>query len=279
MWSVLLLGLAWNHDAALTAKAFAEMYARPGMWVLDVGGRDVNGGARLIYEALGCNFTCLDIESDPSVDVVLTPGGVFPFPDGTFDLVVTSSSFEHDPLFWMTMREMARVTKMAGFIYNNAPSRGSYHGFPGDNYRFYYDAPAALAYWCGQEFGGARYPVEVEQQYFLGDVAWNMNVMVWQRTATPTPHFTMDSALQWRKSSRWSVPIPDRGGYSLGMLHLHSSEMRHVRASACLFCRDSGANATATMTPGDFQRSPPQYTSCMSLTTQPPPGWEVAEQL
>merc|ERR1712166_240450 len=39
-------------------------------------------------------------------------------------------------------------------------------------------------------------------------------------------------------------------------------------------------DATATMTPGDFRRSPPQYSSCISLTTtQPPPGWEVAEQL
>ena len=44
------------------------------MKVLDVGGRDVNGGARRFFESRGCKFVCLDMEADPSVDVVAPPG-------------------------------------------------------------------------------------------------------------------------------------------------------------------------------------------------------------
>jgi hypothetical protein len=64
----------------------------------------------------GSEFICLDMEADPSVDVVYAPGDTFPFPDGRFDLVITQSAFEHDPIFWMTIREMARVTKLSGIV-------------------------------------------------------------------------------------------------------------------------------------------------------------------
>jgi hypothetical protein len=56
------------------------------------------------------------MEADPSVDVVYAQGDTFPFPDGRFDLVITQSAFEHDPIFWMTIREMARVTKLSGIV-------------------------------------------------------------------------------------------------------------------------------------------------------------------
>lgn len=244
MWVRALAALAWNQDAHLTAEAFAASYARPGMSVLDVGGRDVNGGARPIYEALGCNFTSMDMEADPSVDVVQVPGEPFPFPDGHFDLVVTSSCFEHDPLFWLTVREMARVTKLGGFVYNNAPSHGHYHAYPGDNYRFYYDAPAALAFWSGKLVDGARYPLEVVQQYFLGDAEWNMNVMVWQRTEMPATAFTMDAAHRWQRSARWKVQIPVHSTQVATPrtlpLFLHLRDERHWRATANMFCMKNG---------------------------------------
>jgi hypothetical protein len=47
------------------------------------------------------------------------------------------------------IREMARVVRVGGYVYVNAPSTGYWHGFPDDNYRFYRGAVAALAFWCG----------------------------------------------------------------------------------------------------------------------------------
>ena len=42
---------------------------------------------------------------------------------------------------------MARVVRVGGYLYVNAPSTGYWHGFPDDNYRFYRGAVAALAFW------------------------------------------------------------------------------------------------------------------------------------
>lgn len=41
-----------------------------------------------------------------------------PFGDGAFDAVVASSVFEHDVAFWITFREMCRVVRPGGTIYD-----------------------------------------------------------------------------------------------------------------------------------------------------------------
>ena len=41
----------------------------------------------------------MDIQKDRSVDVVNPPGEPFPFENGHFDIVITTSTFEHDPMF------------------------------------------------------------------------------------------------------------------------------------------------------------------------------------
>ena len=107
---VVVLSLRWNSFEAHKMEEFASLVvpASGGMQVLDVGGRVIQGGARSIFEARGCNFTSLDIQADKSVDVVSPPGQPFPFADGHFDLVITSSTFEHDPMFWLTIRRAPR---------------------------------------------------------------------------------------------------------------------------------------------------------------------------
>jgi len=182
----------WHGAIAKATAKFADGYAKAGMKVLDVGGRNVNGNARSIFEAKGVKFTCVDMEADPSVDVVIPPGDTFPFADGEFDLVITTSTFEHDPMFWMTIREMARVTRKDGFIFATAPASGVWHGYPGDSWRFYGDAAPSLAFWCGKTYGGLKaYPIQLEDTYFVNDKEekWDDNVMVWKRTDTPAATF------------------------------------------------------------------------------------------
>jgi len=173
------------HDTAMIAGSlFGKVYGKEGMKVLDVGGLDVNGSLRAPYEKLlKMKYISLDIEEHPSVDVVMKPGDSFPFQDETFDLVVSTSCFEHDPCFWLTFREICRITKKGGFIYVNAPSNGPYHGHPGDNWRFYSDAGQALAYWSGKTFDGKAYPVKLEESFhvFPQKDIWIDFVAVWQR--------------------------------------------------------------------------------------------------
>jgi SAM-dependent methyltransferase len=94
----------------------------------------------------------VDISSGPGVDFVVETGSRMPFDEGSFDLVVASSVFEHDIQFWNTFLEMSRVVKNSGLILIIAPSQGPFHRFPLDAFRFYPDSGMALEKWaqtCG----------------------------------------------------------------------------------------------------------------------------------
>jgi SAM-dependent methyltransferase len=121
-------------------KKFFENYFSSDMTsVLEVGAYDVNGSLKSV-KPQNSKWTGIDIEEGPGVDIVVQPGQKFPFPDEHFDLVVATSVFEHDPAFWKTLAEMARVLKKTGFMYVCAPSNGLVHRYPLDCFRFYPDA-------------------------------------------------------------------------------------------------------------------------------------------
>ena len=77
---------------------------------------------------------------------------------------------------------MTRILKPSGYIYVNAPTRGRYHCYPGDNWRFYSDAGQALAFWSGKQISTETiYPVKVVETFnVLGD-EWNDFICVWKR--------------------------------------------------------------------------------------------------
>lgn len=135
------------HDTALAAgAAFFRLYAAKGQKILDVGSFDVNGTLRTVAPP-DCIYTGMDITEGPAVDVVVAPGDSFPFESESFDCVVSTSCFEHDQSFWATIVEAMRVLKTGGYFYFNAPSNGTYHSYPSDNWRFYPDSGLALAKW------------------------------------------------------------------------------------------------------------------------------------
>jgi SAM-dependent methyltransferase len=171
------------HPTSLqSGKAFADSYAITNGVVVDIGGRNVNGSLRSFFEEKGMKFICIDMEKDPSVDIVVPPGDKLPFGDGSVDLIVSTSCFEHDPCFWLTFREMTRFIKTSGYIYINAPTAGPYHGYPGDNWRFYSDAGQALAYWSGKQITNETvYPVKVVETFNVVGNIWNDFVCIWKR--------------------------------------------------------------------------------------------------
>jgi SAM-dependent methyltransferase len=177
-----------HNSALLTGHAFLDAYLLPGMTVVDVGGMNVNGSLRPYFESRGIFYISVDQEADPSVDVVCPSGQPLPFEDGSVDAVVSTSCFEHDPFFWLTFREMCRIVKNHGFVYLNAPSTGPYHGYPGDCWRFYKDAGAALVKWSGMTFDGKSYPMRVIEAFHNAEMPWQDYVMVAQKAEGPGPH-------------------------------------------------------------------------------------------
>jgi SAM-dependent methyltransferase len=113
--------------------------------ILDVGGADVNGSYRPLFDHPGWSYTSADLDKDVSVDVVLTDPEHLPFDDGSYDVVISGNTFEHAPTFWRLFAEMVRVCATDGVTIVSAPSAGPIHRFPVDCYRFLPDAYQALA--------------------------------------------------------------------------------------------------------------------------------------
>ena len=170
--------------ASKSGELFAQSYGCVNKIVVDIGGKNVNGSLRYFFENLGMKYICVDIEPHISVDIVVKPGDRLPFENGSIDLIVSTSCFEHDPCFWITFKEMTRITKLGGFIYVNAPSNGPYHGYPCDNWRFYSDAGQSLSYWSSFQFSNEPiFPVKVFETFHIlpNNDVWCDFVCVWER--------------------------------------------------------------------------------------------------
>jgi SAM-dependent methyltransferase len=184
------------HDTALIAgESFSEIYGGPEKVVVDIGGQNVgNGSLRSFFELEGMKYICVDIVEHPSVDIVVKPGDKLPFDTGSIDLIVSSSCFEHDPCFWLTFKEMARILRVGGYAYVNAPTNGVYHCHPGDNWRFYSDAGQALAFWSGTPLSTEEvHPMKVIETFHVLPIAdiWTDFVCVWQRVTERETEITV----------------------------------------------------------------------------------------
>lgn len=140
------------HQNALNhAKLFFEVYCKNqnNLKVVEIGSYDVNGSLRDVVPKNITTYTGIDFSPGPGVDIVLNDPYQFPFENDTFDVLVTSSCFEHSELFWLTYLECLRILKPDGIMYCNIPSSSMcYHQFPVDCWRFYPDAPKALEVWA-----------------------------------------------------------------------------------------------------------------------------------
>lgn len=167
------------HDTALEIGRMAiDIYAVEKATILELGSMDVNGSLRQFAPA-GASYTGVDLEPGKSVDMVVEPGKPLPFEDGAFDLILASSVFEHDPAFWSTFLDLARLLRDGGYLYINAPSNGKVHRYPEDHWRFYPDSGLALARWASSQ----GLPVRLIESFTAprkGDM-WNDFVAVFRR--------------------------------------------------------------------------------------------------
>lgn len=110
------------HDTAFeTGKAFFEVYWKSSFSkILDIGAQNVNGTLRDVCPP-GAQYIGVDVSEGEGVDLVLSDPYSFPFPDESFDCIISTSCFEHDTMFWLTFLECLRVIKREGFLYINAP--------------------------------------------------------------------------------------------------------------------------------------------------------------
>jgi len=153
--------------------------------ILDVGAHDINGTLQPFFTGEGkelWKFIGVDMDAGKGVDVVVKPHVPLPFEDGSFDAIVSTSCMEHDPMFWVTFEDIARLVSPDGFIYLNVPSNGFYHAFPGDCWRLKHDAWYGLQCWIEQ----VNPKINLRcVEHFVGDMLggelWRDNVSIWKR--------------------------------------------------------------------------------------------------
>ena len=132
------------HIGTLAMNIYADLRDAA---ILEIGSKAVNGSLREKILPT-TKYVGVDIEEGEGVDLVVEPGKPLPVAEDSFDFVMATSVFEHDPCFWVTFLEMCRTTKDGGYIYVSAPSNGVVHRYPQDNWRFYPDSGKALAQWA-----------------------------------------------------------------------------------------------------------------------------------
>jgi len=142
-----------HYTALKNCKHFFDTYGQyvggdgQKIMVVDIGSQDVNGSLKSTLPS-GFDYVGVDFVEGKGVDVVITDPYKLPFPDASFDVVLSSSCFEHAEMFWLVFLEIMRVLKPNGLFYLNAPSNGAFHRWPVDCWRFYPDSGNALVSWA-----------------------------------------------------------------------------------------------------------------------------------
>ncbi len=124
--------------------------ARYGMHgpTLEVGSYNVNGSTRHLFEL---PYTGIDTRPGPGVDLVVDGSiGYYQANAGTFGVVVSTETLEHDPRPWVTVNGMGLALRPGGWCVLTARGYGfPVHDYPSDYWRFTPEAFAILLYDAG----------------------------------------------------------------------------------------------------------------------------------
>jgi SAM-dependent methyltransferase len=167
-----------HQSAYKNCQKFRDKYLTPNhKSVLDIGSYNVNGCLKPLFP--NQQYTGLDMQPGPNVDIVFD-GGLIPLYDNTYDLVISSSCFEHAKNFWNLFNEAVRVAKPQAYLYICAPSQGPYHGYPTDCWRFMLDSWKALEHYNKQCKLLESY-IDTQKNYPDGSDIWQDSVGIYQK--------------------------------------------------------------------------------------------------
>lgn len=101
---------------------------------------------RSLLTGYDCEYTGIDVREADNVDLVMKKPYRIPMRSRSFDIVLSGQVFEHVPMFWASLLEIARVMKPEGYFFLTVPSRGHVHA-KYDCWRVYPDGLRAMAAW------------------------------------------------------------------------------------------------------------------------------------
>ena len=104
--------------------------------VLDVGSGDINGNNRFLFE--NCQYDGNDVIEAPNVTIVSKTKDL-PYENNTFDTIISTECFEHDPTYKESILKIYDLLKPGGlFLFTCAstgrPEHGTRRTTPNDSY-------------------------------------------------------------------------------------------------------------------------------------------------
>ncbi len=135
------------HGNSLEAFArYGLPYFQPGMSVLEIG-PDPQWLCRSIVERCSVQYHYADIQNHGRADgafVLMASEYQVDCPDATFDVVFSANVIEHVRKVWRWLPELARITKIGGYVICINPVSWPYHAAPVDCWRLFPEAYKAL---------------------------------------------------------------------------------------------------------------------------------------
>lgn len=112
-------------------------FNKPGIKVLEVGSRNVTGGAtRKPFSA--ASYTGFDFYSGENVDVVGDAHKLSAYfsKDQKFDLIFSSAVFEHFHMPWVVAQEIQKLLKVGGYVFVETHFSFAFHEKPWNFFQF-----------------------------------------------------------------------------------------------------------------------------------------------
>lgn len=138
-------------NSELLFREYATKYFSDNQVVLEIGPNGFPSYYQKILGLPGILWHTLDIGSDSIAGAEKNPLHVtsdseyhYPFPNNTFDVVVSGQVMEHVKKIWLWIDELKRVVKPGGLIIIIVPVSWTYHEFPVDCWRIYPDGMRSL---------------------------------------------------------------------------------------------------------------------------------------
>lgn len=208
------------HEASFEKmRAFRNAYLAPRrdpINVLDVGagGEHPAQSYRSLFPSPDFAYVGLDLA--PSANTDLVPADPFSWvelPDESVDVVISGQTLEHDPFFWITAAEIARVLVPGGLVTVIAPSTGYVHRCPLDCWRFYPDSWAAICAYVGLHVEESYTESSAGRRVLHGLDEWHDSMLVARK-----PELSSETSRDYYERlaviTSTRVPIPATGGGS-----------------------------------------------------------------
>jgi SAM-dependent methyltransferase len=143
--------------------------------VLDVGAGDINGNNRWMFE--NCEYDGNDVAPAPNVTIVSKTSSL-PFGPETFDTIISSECFEHDPEWKESLRAITTMLKPGGlFCFTCASTGRNEHGTrranPGDSYGVIGSVDGWMDHYKNLTLNDVREAIDIDATFEVWDAYYS----------------------------------------------------------------------------------------------------------